>query len=136
MSHYTDQNRISDKAWMNSVLGQMGLKKSSKFNSLFENAPAAPAVAPAAPAPGAAPAVASKNAIDPSKFQPQELSAPTNMDALKAVSQEDINFYSTAMDKYERQGMSGVQAAEAVVKQYGLVHWLLQWAKDNEKNKQ
>lgn len=26
MSHYTDQNRISDKAWMESVLGQMGLQ--------------------------------------------------------------------------------------------------------------
>ena len=72
---------------------------------------------------------------DTSEFQPHELSAPTNMDALKAVSREDINFYSTAMDKYERQGMSGVQAAEAVVKQYGLVHWLLQWAKDNEKRR-
>lgn len=72
---------------------------------------------------------------DTSEFQPHELSAPTNMDALKAVSREDINFYSTAMDEYERQGMSVVQAAEAVVKQYGLVHWLLQWAKDNEKRR-
>jgi hypothetical protein len=34
MSHYTDQNRISDKAWMNSVLGQMGLQnqKSEEIN--------------------------------------------------------------------------------------------------------
>ena len=32
MSHYTDQNRISDKAWLNSVLGQMGLQKSSNKN--------------------------------------------------------------------------------------------------------
>lgn len=31
MSHYTNQNPISEQAWMNSVLGQMGRKKSSKY---------------------------------------------------------------------------------------------------------
>jgi hypothetical protein len=32
MSHYTDQNQISEQAWLNSVLGQMGLQKSSNKN--------------------------------------------------------------------------------------------------------
>lgn len=31
ISHYTNQNPISEQAWINSVLGQMGLKKSSKY---------------------------------------------------------------------------------------------------------
>lgn len=35
MSHYTDQNRISDKAWMNSVLGQMQLP-TQKVNEINE----------------------------------------------------------------------------------------------------
>lgn len=32
MSHYTNQNPISEQAWMNSVLGQMGRSESSKCN--------------------------------------------------------------------------------------------------------
>jgi hypothetical protein len=32
MSHYTNQNPISEQAWINSVLGQMGRSESSKCN--------------------------------------------------------------------------------------------------------
>ena len=58
MSHYTDQNQISEQAWLNSVLGQMGLQKSSNNNHdginevgeipLTAGAAQAPAQAPAA----------------------------------------------------------------------------------------
>ena len=57
-----------------------------------------------------------------------EESSDVNNQALEGIPQHEINFYAAELEKYEKKGISGIEAAKDIVKRYGEdAGWLLKY---------
>lgn len=57
-----------------------------------------------------------------------EESPAVNFQALEGIPQHEINFYAAELEKYEKKGISGIEAAKDIVKRYGEdAGWLLKY---------